>query len=80
MFEYTVNVLDELKKRGFTTTFIRKHHIFAEKQLTRIRRGEVLGINDLGKLCNILECQLSDIVRHVPDDSDGIPRPNDSGE
>ena len=75
MFKYKINVIDELKKRGYTTSFIRKNNIFGESAMSKIRRGEVLGIIYLDKLCSIFDCQLSDIVEHVTDDIP--PRPGD---
>ena len=75
MFKYKIDVIEELRKRGYTAPFIRKHNIFGESSMSKIRHGEVLGINYLDKLCSIFECQLSDIVEHIPDDIP--PRPGE---
>ena len=44
MFKYKIDVIEELRKRGYTAPFIRKHNIFGESSMSKIRRGEVLGI------------------------------------
>lgn len=75
MFKYKIDVIEELKKRGYTTHFIRKNNIFGESSMSKLRHGEVLGIIYLDKLCSIFDCQLSDIVEHVTDDIP--PRPGD---
>ena len=44
MFKYKIDVIEELKKRGYTTHFIRKNNILGESSMSKLRHGEVLGI------------------------------------
>lgn len=60
---------ETLKTKGFSQyTLIEKHGISASV-LTRIRRNDYLGLRKIDDLCKILKCDISDIVRHVDDNS-----------
>lgn len=67
MFRYKIDVLNALKEAGYTTTKIRQEGVLSESTLTNIRAGKPIGINALDNVCNILECQISDIMEHIPD-------------
>lgn len=67
MFRYKIDVLSALKEAGYTTTRIRQDGVLSESTLTNIRAGKPIGINALDTVCNILECQISDIMEHIPD-------------
>lgn len=67
MFRYRIDVLNALKEAGYTTTKIRQERVLSESTLTNIRAGKPIGINALDAVCNILECQISDIMEHIPD-------------
>jgi len=47
-------------------SLIEKHGI-SSSVITRIRRGEYLGLRKIEDLCKILECDIQDIVTYVPD-------------
>ena len=34
----------------------------------RIRDGESVNIDTIGKICKILDCSVSDVIEYVPDD------------
>jgi len=37
--------------------------------LTRIRANQYLGLRKIEDLCKILDCDISDIVRYIPDEN-----------
>lgn len=58
---------ETLKQKNVSQyTLIEKHGI-SSSVLTRIRRGDYLGLRKIEDLCKILECDISDIVRYIPD-------------
>ena len=57
---------DTLKKSTESTyTLIYKHNI-SSSTLDRLRKNRPLSTTTLDDLCNILECDISDIVQHIP--------------
>ncbi len=73
MIKYKIDVLDELKKRGYTTTIIRKKKILAESTLTRLRDGKTsISCDSIGVICSMLRCQPSDIIYNSISDAEKI--------
>lgn len=71
MLIYKINVLQELKKRGYDTGYIRAMHIFGEGILQKFRRQDTnLNCQTINDLCVILECQPGDILEVVPTDEE----------
>ena len=62
MFAYKIDVLDELKKKGYTTSKMRNEKLLGENAIQSIRRNEVVGIIALEKICGLLEMQPGDII------------------
>lgn len=67
---YKIDVLQELKNKGFTTYKLRKDKIFGEATLQQIRKGEIVSTACLSKLCELLECQPGDILLYVEDEKE----------
>lgn len=65
MLELKIDVLQELKERGFSSYYLRKNNLIGEKTLTDLRAGRVPGIKSLETICDLLECQPGDIIRRV---------------
>lgn len=56
-----------LQEKGISQyTLIEKHGI-STSVLTRMRRGDYLGLRKIEDLCKILDCDIGDIVRYVKD-------------
>ena len=68
--QYKINVLDELKKVGYSTYKLRKDKILSESTLQKFRDGELVSFDVVAKLCQLLNCQPGDILLYVPDDSE----------
>ena len=69
MLKYKINVLDELKLKGYSTYSIRKDKLLGERSIQQIRKGSVIGINSLDKLCDLLGMQPGDIIEWVDDEN-----------
>ena len=63
--KYKIDVIQALKDKGFNTNRIRKEGLFGEATMSKLRKGEPVSFDTLGKLCEYLECQVSDIVEYV---------------
>ena len=64
---YKIDVMQELKKKGFSSYRLRKERIIGERQLQQIRSGEVVSPACLSKLCELLNCQPGDIIKYISD-------------
>ena len=62
---YKIDVLDALKKKGYTSTKIRKEKIIGQATLQRLRHKQSVSFDVLSKLCEILECDVGDILEYV---------------
>ena len=62
-FKYKINILDELKNKGFTTYRIRKEKIFSEGTLQKFRNHETtVTLGNIETICRLLNCKPSDII------------------
>lgn len=74
MFVYKMNVLEELKKAGWTGYTLQRTRgedgkiVLGSSQVVFLRQGKVLGINALETLCKLLNKQPGDIIEYIPDD------------
>lgn len=69
MLRYKVNILEELKKAGYSTYRMRQEKILSESTLQRIREGNTLvTLESIGVICDILHCQPGDLVEWMEDE------------
>ena len=54
MIKYKIDILEELKKKGYSTYIIRKNKYLSETALTNIRAGKPLPITALESVCIML--------------------------
>ena len=57
------------EKRGVTKSMMTKKYNVSKAQLYRLRYNQPVSTNTLDRLCNILECDISDIMEHIPDNN-----------
>lgn len=62
MLEYKINVIEELKAKGYNSTRILKENILSQSAMQKLRKGEMIGIKTLEQLCDLLEVQPGDII------------------
>lgn len=67
MLKYKINVLEALKESGYNTTRLRKEQIVGESAIQSLRKGEMVGIKTLEKICDILDMQPGNIIKNVED-------------
>ena len=67
MFVYKFDVLETLKEYGYNTTRLRKEKHLGENAIQYLRRGEMVGIIALEKICKLLDMQPGNIIKYVED-------------
>lgn len=65
---YSVNVLEALKVKGFTTYRLRKERILSESTIQKLRANLPVAWENLETICKLLECQPGDIIEYVKDE------------
>lgn len=60
---YKVDVLAELKKKGYSSTRIREEKLIGQSYLQQLRRGELVSWKTLDTICALLECQPGDLIK-----------------
>lgn len=66
--KYKIDVLAALKDKGYNTSRIRREKLIGEATIQRLRHNQSVSYDVLGKLCELLGCQVGDILEYVPDD------------
>ncbi len=59
---------DTLKKKGMSTYTLRVKFNISGSTVQRLRRNMSVSTNTLDDLCELLECSISDIIEHIPND------------
>ncbi|WP_323455010.1 helix-turn-helix transcriptional regulator [Anaerotignum propionicum] len=68
MLRFKIEVIEELKTKGFNTTRIRREKLIGEKTMQDMKGGILPGIKVLETLCRLLDCQPGDILEYVKDE------------
>ena len=63
---YKVDIMAELKKKGYSSTKIREEKLIGQSYLQQIRHGELVSWKIFNILCGLLECQPGDLIEYVP--------------
>jgi putative transcriptional regulator len=64
---YKVDILAELKKKGYSSTRIREEKLIGQSYLQQLRRGELVSWKTLDTICALLECQPGDLMEYIKD-------------
>lgn len=56
-----------MKKRGISQYDLYEHYEVTRSLLDRLRKNKNIEIFTIDRLCSILDCNIEDIVEHVPD-------------
>ena len=66
--KFKVEVLEMLKDAGYTTYRIKKEKLLAESTVQKLRNDEMVSIDNISRLCQVLQCQPGDIIEFVPEE------------
>lgn len=71
MLEYKINVIEELAKIGVNTTKAKNTGLFGQATMQKFKKGDTaISLDNLNRLCAVLEMQPRDIIKYVETDSD----------
>ncbi|MBE6789718.1 MAG: helix-turn-helix transcriptional regulator [Ruminococcaceae bacterium] len=63
--QYKIDIMAELKNKGFSSTKIREEKLIGQSYLQQIRHGELVSWKTIDTLCSLLDCQVGDLVEYV---------------
>lgn len=63
--KYKIDIIAKLKDMGYSTYKIRKDKLLSESTLQKFRNGEIVSWKDIEKVCELLGCQIGDLVEYV---------------
>ena len=71
MITYKIDVMEELKKVGFNSNTAKKTGVLGQSVMNKLRKGDTnITIENLNRLCCILEMQPRDILKFTEDEED----------
>ena len=67
--KYKLDVLEALKSKGYSTYRIRKDKLLSESTVQAFRRGDMVSVDNLARICELLGCQPGDILEYEAESS-----------
>lgn len=63
MIKYKFNVYEELQKLGISSYTIKKNNLMSQSTLNKLKNNDTsITLSSLDKVCQLLKCDVSDIV------------------
>lgn len=59
---------ETMKKKGISTYALIKKYSFSKGTLDSLKQGRNISTSTLNDLCNILDCEVEEIIKHLPDE------------
>lgn len=69
MLRYKMDILSALKEAGYNTNRLRKEKLLAEGVIQSLREGKYIALQNIDKICCLLDCQPADLLEYVKEDS-----------
>jgi len=63
--QYKIDVLAELKAKGYSSYKIRSEKLLSEGAIQNIRSGKPISWSNIEQICRLLKCQPGDIMEYV---------------
>ena len=63
--QYKIDIMAELKNKGYSSTRIREEKLIGQSYLQQIRHGDLVSWKTIDTLCSLLDCQVGDLVEYV---------------
>jgi DNA-binding Xre family transcriptional regulator len=71
MLEYKIDIIKELDRVGINTTTAKKTGLFAQVTMKKFKeRDTSISLDNLNRLCAVLEMQPRDIIKYVETEED----------
>ena len=65
MIRYKMDILAALKEAGYNTNRLRKEKLLAEGVIQSLREGKYIALQNIDKICCLLDCQPADLLEYV---------------
>ena len=65
MLTYKIDVIETLKENGYNSTRILRENLLSQSAMQKLRRGEMVGIKSIEKLCELLDMQPGNIIKYT---------------
>ena len=71
VLEYKINVFQELKSLGITTTTAKRTGLFSQSVMKKFKNSDTsITLDNLNRLCAVLEMQPRDIIKYGESEED----------
>lgn len=71
VLEYKINVFQELKSLGITTTTAKRTGLFSQSVMKKFKNNDTsITLDNLNRLCAVLEMQPRDIIKYIETEED----------
>lgn len=67
--KYKFDILSALKDARYNTTKLRREKILSESTIQSLRTGKVVSIENISRICEMLNCQPGDLLEFIPEDA-----------
>ena len=61
------NLWNVMKEKGISQYALIKRYHISPGQITRLKRNESVSTNTIDVFCKILNCEVADIMKYIPD-------------
>ena len=61
------NLWNVMKEKGISKYALIKTYHISPAQITRLKRNESVSTHTIEMFCKILDCEVGDIMRYIPD-------------
>ena len=65
---YKIDVMQVLKEAGYNTNRIRKEKLLSEGVLQALRENRYIALQNISKICELLNCQPADLLVYKKED------------
>ena len=63
--QYKIDILVALKEAGYNTSRLRKEKLLSEGVIQALREGHNISLQNVSKICQLLNCQPGDLLEFV---------------
>ncbi len=72
LIRYKINILEALKEAGYNTNRLRKEKLLAEGVIQSLREGKYLSLQNIDKICSLLDCQPADLIEYIREPNESV--------
>lgn len=72
MLVYKLDVLEALREAGYPPARLRKEKLLGESAIQSLRKGELVGIIALEKICMMLNMQPGNLLEYIEGEREGV--------